>query len=506
MFEIEQGVRQGGTISADLYKLYVNPLLNVLCETGLGGNIGDIRCCAQIKREGYTLQPTKSVVLPISTSTKSIEIEEDSWNFSNNPMSVVEHSTHIGIQKCQKNSTKLTFAENMKKARSLYSLMGTGLHGKSGLDPETAITILNTYVIPILTYGLEILLPTGRILDSIYQFHKQTIKQILSLAKNTADPAVYILSGSLPIEAELHLKALSLFGKITRADKSTIEWRLAERQLQLKTNQNNCVTLYHISESSRYYYIGKMADLGEKNKDLLETLEAMHVEPKANNPEEFTTARKRTKRIVLYNVIADKPYELVSSAVRTYAKQKDVHVTFTKLLKRRDRREVKSNCSYEVSDHYPVFVQMNIDLPSRKSNAYNINKKTLKWSKADDFELKMYQTENDKLLNFETNSDNVTEGGVERFSSLLINALHMVKNSCIPIGTFRPYLKPYWKNQNLNNCHFEQRNARRKWINNNRTRQKKMISAMLNIKIKNENFISENESLKSFCKRNNSKT
>ena len=117
--------------------------------------------------------------------------------------------------------------------------MGTGLHGKNGLDPETAITILYTYVMPILTYGLEILLPSGRILDTIHQFHKKMIKQILSLAKNTADPAVYILSGSLPMEAELHLKALSLYGNITRADRSTIEWRLAERQLHLKTNQSN---------------------------------------------------------------------------------------------------------------------------------------------------------------------------------------------------------------------------------------------------------------------------
>ncbi|VDI79116.1 Hypothetical predicted protein [Mytilus galloprovincialis] len=133
--------------------------------------------------------------------------------------------------------------------------------------------------------------------------------------------------------------------------------------------------------------------------------------------------------------------------------------------------EIKSNCPYEVSDHYPVFVQLNIDLLSRTSNTYNINKKTLKWSNADDFELKMYQTEIDKLLNFETNSDNLSKGDVDRFSSLLINALHMAANSCIPVGTFRPYLKPYWKNQNLNNCHFEQRNARRKWINNNKTRE-----------------------------------
>ncbi|CAG2195799.1 unnamed protein product [Mytilus edulis] len=40
----------------------------------------------------------------------------------------------------------------------------------------------------------------------------------------------------LPIEAEIHLKALTLFGNITRANKTSVEWRLTERQLQLKTH------------------------------------------------------------------------------------------------------------------------------------------------------------------------------------------------------------------------------------------------------------------------------
>jgi hypothetical protein len=38
-FKIEQGVRQGVVLSADLYKLYVNPLLNFLDDSGLGGKI-----------------------------------------------------------------------------------------------------------------------------------------------------------------------------------------------------------------------------------------------------------------------------------------------------------------------------------------------------------------------------------------------------------------------------------------------------------------------------------
>ena len=41
---------------------------------------------------------------------------------------------------------------------------------------------------------------------------------------------------------------------------------------------------------------------------------------------------------VLYNVVAHTSYEVVSDAVRAYAESKGVHVTFTKLLKRRENR------------------------------------------------------------------------------------------------------------------------------------------------------------------------
>ena len=46
LFTIEQGVRQVGTISTDLYKVYMNPLLDILSKTGLAVHIGDINCCA----------------------------------------------------------------------------------------------------------------------------------------------------------------------------------------------------------------------------------------------------------------------------------------------------------------------------------------------------------------------------------------------------------------------------------------------------------------------------
>ena len=41
-FEIHQGVKQGGLLSADLYKLYVDDLLHILESSGVGGKIGNI--------------------------------------------------------------------------------------------------------------------------------------------------------------------------------------------------------------------------------------------------------------------------------------------------------------------------------------------------------------------------------------------------------------------------------------------------------------------------------
>jgi hypothetical protein len=48
--------------------------------------------------------------------------------------------------------------------------MGTGLHGENGLDPETSISLQKTYILPILTYGLEIVILKGKILDDIQSF------------------------------------------------------------------------------------------------------------------------------------------------------------------------------------------------------------------------------------------------------------------------------------------------------------------------------------------------
>jgi hypothetical protein len=258
-FTIEQGVRQGGILSADLYKVYINQLLDRLYHCGFGAKIGDIVCnaptCAddlstlsdsdqelQILcsiandyslMERYELQPKKSVVLPY-IKKRAAGVNKPIITLGDQQMPVVDKTTHVGLVRTPDNSPTAAITENLQKARrTLYSLMSAGLHGENGLDPETCIHLLRTYVIPILIYGLEIYLPSPISIRPLEMFLKKVLKQILSIPTTTADPAPFILSGLVPVEALIHLRALSLFGNIVRLDNSSVEKRIAYRQLTI---------------------------------------------------------------------------------------------------------------------------------------------------------------------------------------------------------------------------------------------------------------------------------
>ena len=99
--------------------------------------------------------------------------------------------------------------------------------------------LLQTYVVPNLVYGMEVVLSDGIHLDKLERLHKRFIKQILFLPQTVADPAVYILSGVVPQEAVIYSRTLTLFESICRLDESTIKKRLARRQLSVKSCAGN---------------------------------------------------------------------------------------------------------------------------------------------------------------------------------------------------------------------------------------------------------------------------
>ena len=61
---------------------------------------------------------------------------------------------------------------------------------------------------------MELLVPSSKPLEQLELFHKRILKQILSLPMSYPDPAVYILTRILPIEAQIHIKALTFFNNV----------------------------------------------------------------------------------------------------------------------------------------------------------------------------------------------------------------------------------------------------------------------------------------------------
>lgn len=275
-FAIYQGVRQGGNLSSDLYKIYLNPLLNRLQSCGIGGKIGnvnisapacadDVSLCtdnitdAQIltniatdysNTERYELQVLKSVLLKVEPSTRSKVTDDPPIIINGNNIKTVESAVHLGITRSTSKEKTLTetIHANVKKARrTCYSLMSAGFHGHNGLNPETTLHLTRIYVLPTLLYGLEILVPKGKHLQILDNYLKSLLKQQLHLPKSTADPVIFILSGLLPVEAQLDIQILTFFNNICNHSESSIEKKLAQWQL-----------LGHCNESSWFMDVRKI--------------------------------------------------------------------------------------------------------------------------------------------------------------------------------------------------------------------------------------------------------
>ena len=71
------------------------------------------------------------------------------------------------------------------------------------------------------------------------RFYKKLMKQILSLPDTVADPATYILTGSIPIEGVIHSRALNLFGSVCRLSEESVVKQVARRQLAVKGDKSN---------------------------------------------------------------------------------------------------------------------------------------------------------------------------------------------------------------------------------------------------------------------------
>ena len=76
-------------------------------------------------------------------------------------------------------------------------------------------------------------------MDVLERSNKKFLKHVLGVSDTTADPAINILTGTIPLKGVIHKRALSLFGNIWRLKDTSIEVRLAEQQLTVKDDSSH---------------------------------------------------------------------------------------------------------------------------------------------------------------------------------------------------------------------------------------------------------------------------
>ena len=255
-----QGVRQGGVWSAGLYKTYINSLLNLMRRSGLGATIGDIYvgiptvaddvsllsfmthelqamldlAAEFANKRRYEISADKSHVLQ-----KKDALNTDQWYINDREITTQDSITHLGITRFANNVSDTTVEDKIALAnRTLYSLMGSGVHGNNGVGAMICMQIFNVYVLPRLLYGLDVLMLSQKQIQTLTAYYNRILKQFQGLPTRTATCAVLLLVGALPFPALLHLRQFSLIGMIARSNNQTLK-RLALRQAALRCSKTS---------------------------------------------------------------------------------------------------------------------------------------------------------------------------------------------------------------------------------------------------------------------------
>ena len=235
------GFEQGGINSGDFYKLYNNEQLIRAQASCLGVNIkssvisavgqaDDVILCSnnienlkllakltEIYCAEYRVKlvPSKTKLLGLSKPkheflvqyaklTNRVTIEDVGVSF-------VEDAEHVGIIRSTHGNMPNILNRISCYKKALGAIGSSGMARSHRGNPAATIRVHKLYAEPILFTGLASLVLLSSEIKMISSHHKKTLQFLQRLHENTPRAVVYFLGGSLPAEALLHMRQLSLF-------------------------------------------------------------------------------------------------------------------------------------------------------------------------------------------------------------------------------------------------------------------------------------------------------
>ena len=230
-FSEQQGIRQGGSSSADKYKAGKNRLLERL-EYQRIHNISHINTGAVMVADDLALMSTSPYDMQVGLSIAQHDAAREQYKFNTDktkyiiinpkqpitlelngkPLGNSTKETHLGIVRNSSCTNMDTINDRIKKCRGqIFDLLNAGYRGYNGAGPQVTVMQYTTCIMSTLLYGLDALVLSKDEIKLLSDFHRQNLRCIQHLPKATAIAAIHLLTGVLPIEAIMDTRTLTLF-------------------------------------------------------------------------------------------------------------------------------------------------------------------------------------------------------------------------------------------------------------------------------------------------------
>ena len=139
------------------------------------------------------------------------------WSLYGAKLTISEDNDHLGLIVSGVNEEIKNVDKNITSARdSLFSFLGNIFSYRCKLSQSVQYHTWATFIKPVLRSGLAALPIRPAVMKTLTTFHHKVLRAILKLSKYSPIIPLYFLLGELPMEASLHLDALSLFWNIWR--------------------------------------------------------------------------------------------------------------------------------------------------------------------------------------------------------------------------------------------------------------------------------------------------
>ena len=162
--------------------------------------------------------------------------------------------------------------------RALSAVLSSGLARHHRANPASSIRIEKLYGIPVLLSGVASLTLLQSEKDTLVPHYKTNLKSLLKIRQKTQWSFVFIMAGSLPLQAILDLRMLGLFSMISRLPNYIVNKHA--RQLLITVQDNSRSWLIQVKNICVKYQLLHPLTLLESPlpKDQFKLLAKKHVQ------------------------------------------------------------------------------------------------------------------------------------------------------------------------------------------------------------------------------------